>query len=137
MTTREGGCLCGAVRFKVEGDPIVAGACYCRDCQYVAGGGAAYGAMFPAEAVTLTAGETRSFTVTADSGAEVFREFCPRCGVHLISYNAAHPQFKSVKVGVLDDPSGFVSQGSIWTASAQPWHRIDPELPSAEGNPEF
>lgn len=136
MTTREGGCLCGAVRYKVEGDPIVSGACYCRDCQYVAGGGAAYGSMYPAAAVTVTAGETRRHKVVADSGAEVFREFCPCCGVHLISYNSSHPAFKSIKAGTLDDPSGFRSEGSIWTASAQPWHRIERELPAAEGNPD-
>ena len=136
MKVQEGGCLCGAVRFKVEGEPIVSGACYCRDCQYVAGGAAAYGSMYPAAAVTVTAGETRRHSVTADSGAEVVREFCPLCGVHLISYNGSHPEFKSIKAGTLDDPSGFRSQGSIWTSSAQPWHRIDRELPCAEKNPD-
>ena len=136
MTKREGGCLCGAVRYAVEGEPIVSGACYCRDCQVVAGGGAAYGSMYPAAAVTVTAGATRAHTVTAESGAEVVREFCPRCGVHVISYNGSHPGFKSIKVGTLDDPSGFESQGSIWTSSAQPWHRIETDLPSAERNPD-
>lgn len=137
MTIHEGGCLCGAVRIKVEGDPIVSGACYCRDCQYVAGGGGAYGMMYPVEAITVTKGETRMFTVTAESGAEVARHFCPACGVHLLSNSSKHPEFKSVKVGVLDDPSAFQSQGAIWTASAQPWHRIDPDLPSWEQEPDM
>ena len=137
MTIREGGCLCGAVRFKIEGDPMISGACYCRDCQYVSGGGAAYGLMYPAPAVTITTGETRTHTIKAESGADVFREFCPRCGVHLISHNSAHPQFRTVKIGTLDDPSSFQSQGNIWTSSAQPWHRIETDLPSHEKNPEF
>jgi len=47
MTSHEGGCLCGAVRFTVVGDPVVAGACYCRDCQYASGGGPAYGMVYP------------------------------------------------------------------------------------------
>ena len=130
MTIREGGCLCGAVRFAVEGDPIISGACHCRHCQYVAGGGAAYGVMFPSGAVTVTKGEPRLFTVKGESGADVYRHFCPECGVHLLSGNSRFPEFRSVKIGVFDDPAWFRSDGSIWAASAQPWHRVDPDLPS-------
>ncbi|WP_282609295.1 GFA family protein [Pelagibius sp. Alg239-R121] len=137
MTIREGGCLCGAVRFEVRGEPIVAGACYCRDCQYVSGGAAAYGMMFPADALTVKQGEMKAFTLKSDSGVDVYRHFCPQCGVHLISHNGAHPQFRAIKAGVLDDPSCFESEGSIWTSSAQPWHRIDPDLPSREKNPDI
>ena len=101
----------------------------------MSGGSGAYSMMFPAEALSLTKGETRTFTVKADSGSDVFREFCPTCGVHLFSHNSGHPQFRSIKIGVFDDPSWFHSQGAIWTAAAQPWHRIDPDLPSWETQP--
>ncbi len=136
MTVQEGGCLCGAVRIRIEGEPIFAGACYCRACQRVAGGAAAYAIAYPKEAVTVTKGETRTVTVKADSGSDVYREFCPDCGVHLISHNSGNPNFRAIKVGVLDDPSEFKSQGSIWTASAQPWHRVDSDLPAWDGNPD-
>lgn len=136
MTTQQGGCLCGAVRIKVEGEPAFTGACYCRDCQYVAGGGAAYWVMYPANAVTVAKGETHTFAVKADSGSDVFRRFCPTCGVHLLANNSTHPEFISVKVGVMDDPSGFQSQGSIWASSAQPWHHPEPHLPAWDKNPE-
>ena len=137
MTVHHGGCLCGAVRFEVEGEAILSGACFCRDCQYVSGGAAAYGMMFPAEAIRVTKGEMTAFVVKGESGADVYRHFCPKCGVHLISHNNGYPQFKSVKAGVLDDPSQFQSQGSIWVASAQPWHQIDKDLPCIERNPEM
>lgn len=136
MTIHKGGCLCGAVRFEVKGEPLLSGACYCRDCQYVAGGGGAYGMMFPADAVTITQGKTSVFVVKGESGADVYRQFCSECGVHLISHNGDNPQFRAIKVGVLDDPSWFKSEGSIWTSSAQPWHRIDPDLPIIEKNPQ-
>jgi hypothetical protein len=137
MTTHEGGCLCGAVRYRLEGDPIVSGACYCRDCQRVAGGGAAYAMMYPADALTVTKGSPRSFASKADSGSDVFRSFCPDCGVHLFSHNSAHPEFRAVKVGTLDDPGWFRAQGAAWTASAQPWHHLDPDLPSWETQPDL
>lgn len=135
MAVHEGGCLCGEVRFKVDGEPIAAGACYCRDCQYVAGGGAAYAVMYPAEALTVTSGTPSTYAVKGDSGADVVRHFCPHCGVHIYSHNSAHPQFRSIKVGTLDDPSWFETQGNIWTSSAQPWHRIESDLPNWEKNP--
>ncbi|MEM7024156.1 MAG: GFA family protein [Pseudomonadota bacterium] len=137
MTTQEGGCLCGAIRFKVKGEPIIAGACYCHDCQRVAGGSPAYGILYPAAAVSITKGQPQSYMVKADSGSEVYRDFCPDCGVHLFARNGSREQFCSVKVGAFDDPSGFHSQGSIWTSSAQPWHCIEHDLPSWEKEPDM
>ena len=137
MTPRNGGCLCGKIRFTVSADPIISGACYCRDCQYVAGGGAAYGMMVPTEALSITRGEATLFVVTSDRGTKVVRAFCPDCGVHLFSYNDANADFRSVKIGAMDDPENFQSQGTVWAASAQPWHHIDRSLMVIDGNPEF
>ena len=137
MSMREGGCLCGAVRFKAEGEPIMSGTCYCRHCQYIAGGGAAYAMLFPKDAVTVVAGEVSQHTETVESGAEVYRLFCPVCGVHLFSYNSRMTEFRAVKAGVFDDPGAFRSQVSIWTSSAQPWHDIPSDVPAWEQNPEM
>jgi hypothetical protein len=34
----EGGCYCGQVRYKAEGDPMMKAQCHCRECQYISGG---------------------------------------------------------------------------------------------------
>nr|WP_272871550.1 GFA family protein [Ruegeria lacuscaerulensis] len=125
----EGECLCGAIKYRVEAAPIVSGACYCGDCQKTSGGAEAHGMMFPAPAVTIVDGEPKTFGLTVDSGNVVFRQFCPDCGVHVISWNSAAPEYKAIKVGTLNDPSVYRSQGSLWVSSAQPWHRPDPDLP--------
>ena len=125
----EGGCLCGSIRYRVEGDPVIGGACYCRHCQYTSGGSPAHGQMFPATALIVTRGTPSTFGVKAVSGNMVYRQFCPTCGVHVISWNSAAPEVRAIKIGTLDDPSEYLSHGSLWVSSAQPWHRPDPTLP--------
>ncbi len=126
---REGGCLCRAIRYQVNGDPIIGGACYCRDCQHISGGAPAHGLMFPADALIVIEGMLSTFCLDVASGNTVYRQFCPTCGVHLFSWNSQAPELRSIKVGTFDDPSDYQSQGSLWVRSAQPWHRPDPDLP--------
>lgn len=125
---KSGGCLCGRVRYEVRGAALIGGACYCRDCQRTSGGEAVHGQMFPAASIRVQ-GETRRHTLTAASGNDVHRDFCPDCGTHVFSQNSAAPEMRAIRVGTLDDPSGYRSEGSVWVSSAQPWHRPDPDRP--------
>ena len=75
--------------------------------------------------VTLTKGQVRTYWVEGDSGGRVGRQFCETCGSPLFSEIAASPQILGVKVGSLDDSSGFTVQADIWTESAPPWHRFE------------
>ncbi|MDC0707538.1 GFA family protein [Stigmatella sp. ncwal1] len=135
MNAFKGGCQCGAIRFEVNSDPVAAGACYCRDCQYASGGGPAYAISLPRAGVTLTQGTPRVYWSAANSGARVARHFCGDCGTPLFAENAAYPEVFSIKAGSLDDPSRFVLGGSIWVSSAQPWHLIDPHAVRFDKNP--
>ena len=136
MTEITGRCLCGAIRFSAETDALIALACHCRDCQYVAGGEPAAVVDIPSAALSVR-GDTRTYRSPADSGTEVRRTFCPDCGTPLFAGNAAHPEVICIKLGALDDPAAFPPQGHIWTASAQPWHHIDHALPCSERNPQL
>ncbi|HET9955920.1 MAG TPA: GFA family protein [Polyangiaceae bacterium] len=123
----EGGCLCGSIRYEVEGEPLITATCYCRDCQYAAGGGPGYAASFLREKVRITRGEPVTFESESSAKNRVQRQFCGRCGTPLFSNSSAAPMLLTVKVGSLDDPSEFRSMGSIWLKSAQPYHRPDKE----------
>lgn len=135
MTRWTGGCLCGAVRYEASADPVVCVVCHCRDCQYVSGGGPSYAMIFERAAVSIKQGAPQGYVSVADSGTRVSRQYCADCGTPLFAHNADHETHIAVKVGSLDDPSGFNAAGHIWTSSAPPWHPIDRALPCAERNP--
>ena len=62
-----GGCLCGALRYRAEGEPLFQGLCHCRNCQRISGAGHVGLVCFAEDAVTVE-GETRSYASTGGSG---------------------------------------------------------------------
>jgi hypothetical protein len=133
MTERAGSCLCGQVRFHLTAEPVMSRLCWCRDCQRIAGNGTA-NAIFPSDALSVT-GEVAAFTRAADSGNQVTRRFCPRCGCHLFADSTGRPGLTVVRLGVLDDPSSVQPVANIWSASAPHWACLDPALERVERQP--
>lgn len=134
MTQRTGRCLCGAVTFSLSTDPLAVRICWCRDCQHVAANGTV-NMMVPAEALTVS-GEVAEYVMTADSGNQLRRQFCPTCGTHLFGISSGRPQFRVVRVGNLDDPSSVTPTTNIWTDSAPGWACLDPALENVPGQPQ-
>jgi hypothetical protein len=127
-----GGCLCGAVRYRIEGEPIISRLCWCRVCQYFATGNAAVSVCFPRAGLTVE-GELHDYASIADSGNRMHRRFCPACGTHLFSEAEARPHLIFVRAGSLDDAEIARPAETIWTASAPSWACIDASLPAWEG----
>jgi hypothetical protein len=73
------GCLCGAVRYEINGEPMMAGHCHCLDCRKASGAAHGSFAAFSVESVKIT-GELKSHKTKADSGMMSERAFCPECG---------------------------------------------------------
>ena len=124
----EGGCRCGAIRYRCTSEPAVALHCYCRDCQYASGGAGATALVCVAADVTVT-GEPKSHMLTAESGVAVERLFCRDCGTPLFARNATTPALFGIKAGTLDDTSWVVPVAHIWASSAPPWACLDEALP--------
>ena len=137
MPNLTGGCLCGAVRYELSGAAQIELSCHCRDCQYVSGGAPAHAIVMRSEDVAITKGHATEYWNTSAKGRRVARLFCEHCGVPLFAKNEKHPQYLAVKVGSLDDPSGFRPQANIWTKSAQPWHHLDIAISRFKENPEL
>src|SRR5689334_19778419 len=103
MTQYTGGCLCGAVRYRIDGDPLPGRQilCHCEDCQKHTGTAFVSGMAFPAEAIQIT-GELSVFTMAGGSGEPMNRRFCTICGSPIVIDKEGTGR-KLIMAGTLDD----------------------------------
>ncbi|MET1756031.1 GFA family protein [Novosphingobium sp. RD2P27] len=120
-------CTCGAVTATIDAEPVTTRQCWCRQCQQIAAGGPTNNAMFPADAIDIV-GERAESSYTAASGNTLTHEFCPRCGTHVLGRSSARPQFRTIRLGFLDEGHGLSPAIAIWTEEAPEWAVIDPAM---------
>jgi hypothetical protein len=131
----EGGCYCGALRYRMEGDPLFKGQCHCRECQYISGGHPNAVMGVPAAGFQYTKGSPREFT-RSDLERPVAREFCGQCGTHILAKPPGMPGALMLKVGTLDDPSVYGSpEMVIFTIDKQSFHHVPDGVPTFERLP--
>ena len=119
----EGGCLCGAVRWRATGEPLYAYHCHCRMCQRQSGAGIFIGVTFPFGAVHWLRGEPRLFP----SSENAKRGFCARCGSS-ISWKWNDEKL-SLAAGSFDHPEGINPNYHVFTETQVPWSIVDDALP--------
>lgn len=117
-----GRCLCGAVTYTADAEPLVQAVCHCTDCQRQTGGPYSVIVAVPRAALTVEGDTLSSYTtVGEDHGGETQRSFCTACGAPLFSLAAVMPDVAFIKAGSLDDASWVEPTVEVWTRSAQPW----------------
>ena len=131
MVERSGRCLCGAVKYQFSSEPIAARVCWCKDCQHIASNGTV-NAVVTTDGLIIE-GELSGYTSIAESGNEVLRRFCPKCGSHLFANSSARPQYTVLRIGTLDDPSSIRPTMNIWSKSAPTWACFDTDLDLLDG----
>ncbi len=123
----DGGCACGAVRYRMTGGPMFVHCCHCRRCQRETGAAFALNALIEADRVVLLTGEPEVVPTPTQSGRGQMIARCPDCRVALWSnYAGAGDAVRFVRVGTLDDPDRLPPDIHIYTASKQPWVVIPP-----------
>lgn len=132
----EGGCNCGAVRYRLAGAPLAVAVCHCGNCRRQSGSAFSVNVVVRADAMTLSGDLTSWEDRDTESGAPVLREFCATCGSPIRSLSLASPKVAIVKAGTADDPGKFVPALHVWTASALPWVDIPAGLPQFPRNPQ-
>jgi hypothetical protein len=120
-----GGCLCGAVRYRVTGAPRSTSLCHCDSCRRATGGPSLAWAIFDEDRVEIVAGTLAVFA----SSPGIERGFCARCGTSLTYRRANRPGLFDVTTASLDDPEAFPPTKEIWTGERLSWIAPNPGPP--------
>ena len=123
--TREGGCGCGAVRYRLNREPMFVHCCHCTSCQTETGSAFAVNALIESDQVEILEGSPEPVMTPSESGRgqQVWR--CSECRVALWStYGGAADILRFVRVGTLDAPREVEPDIHIYTRSKLPWVRL-------------
>jgi hypothetical protein len=127
----EGGCSCGAVRYRLTSDPLFTHCCHCLNCQRQTGSAFVINLLIEADRAELLAGDPQPVDVPRDDGSwqRIFR--CPTCQVAVFS-EYGRPEVRFVRAGTLDRPSGITPDVHIYTRSKLPWITLPDTAPAFE-----
>ena len=129
--TFEGGCTCGAVRYRMTSRPMFVHCCHCRWCQRETGTAFALNAMIEADRVELLQGAPETVLTPSLSGKGQKIVRCPTCRIAVWShYAGAGDRVCFVRVGTLDEPDRVPPDIHIFTASKQPWVILPADMPA-------
>ncbi|QTS86401.1 GFA family protein [Ectopseudomonas khazarica] len=125
----EGGCQCGALRYRIEAPLSDSAHCHCAICRRSSGGILTTWVTVPRTSFQWLQGQPRTFA----SSASCSRYFCADCGAHLALFTTLSPHTLDVTVATLDAPELAPANRHIWVGSRLSWLSVDPQLPEEDG----
>ena len=137
MTGYTGSCLCGAVRYQIDGEPLRTAQCHCDDCRRATGSAFATNVFVNSDSLTVIKGITKCFEHTVDSGNTMTKEFCSVCGSQIFGHSSGRPGIKTIKVGTIDEIGSIRPEVEVFMSKALPFtqhpdftEKFDKGLPS-------
>jgi hypothetical protein len=127
----EGGCACGAVRYRLTSEPMFVHCCHCLNCQRQTGSAFVINLLIEADRVELLSGEPEPVDVPRDDGSSQRIHRCPDCQVAVYS-DYGRPEVRFVRGGTLDEPSSVAPDVHIFTRSKLPWMALPEDVPAVE-----
>jgi hypothetical protein len=124
-----GGCLCGAVRYRVHGSLRGVVNCHCGQCRRSHGHHGAYSAVARADLSLVEDGGLKWYA----SSATARRGFCGACGSSLF-WQPLGKEYTAIAAGGFDQPSGLATVGHIFTAECADYYTIDDDLEQWPGS---
>lgn len=121
----EGGCLCGAVRYRSTAPPVRGVICHCSMCRRHSGAPILAFVHFPRDSFRWTKGEPERY----QSSEFAQRGFCPLCGSTLSMHEEVLDDRVQVTVGSLDEPGRVRMDDHVWTQEQIAWFEVEDELP--------
>jgi hypothetical protein len=119
--SHEGGCLCGAIRYRISGEPKGVNLCHCQSCRRATGGPAVGFVDMPPGGFVWTAGDPAFYV----SSPGVRRGFCPVCGTSLTYQADDMPGEMHVLSATLDDPSPWAPTAAYFNDERIAWLKVD------------
>ena len=123
---RDGGCACGAVRYRLTAEPMFVHCCHCLNCQRQTGSAFVVNLLIEHDRVELMAETPQVVPAPRDDGSvqRIFR--CGECQVAVFS-EYSRPYVRFVRAGTLDDPTGVTPDVHIFTRSKAKWVTLPPD----------
>jgi hypothetical protein len=128
---REGGCACGAVRYRLTSDPLFTHCCHCLNCQRQTGSAFVINLLIEADRLELLAGAPQPVDVPRDDGSKQRISRCPSCQVAVYS-DYGRPEVLFVRAGTLDQPGSVTPDVHIFTKSKLSWVTLPESVPAFE-----
>ena len=120
----DGGCQCGAARYRIDDAPLTLYCCHCRDCQAQSASAFGMSMLVKHDSLVVDWSVLGVWQRPTDSGNRLSCHFCRTCGSRLFHVGSADPAIVSVKAGSIDNREILRPVGHIWTDSAQPWFEV-------------
>ena len=126
----DGGCMCGAVRYRVNGKHTYAGICHCDDCRRATGG--AYVPWFGAAPENFTV--TKGAITEHESSPGIRRGFCGKCGASL-TYGGEGWNDIGITIASLDNPNAIKPESNVFLRDRLHWVTFDESMRNYDGFP--
>jgi hypothetical protein len=122
MESQEGGCLCGAIRYRVTGSPLYSVVCHCASCRKAAAAPSVAWQTYARAHFVILSGTPRIYR----SSPGVERCFCECCGSPLTYRNEQRPTEVDITTVSLDDPEANPPNRELWVQDRLSWQMLDP-----------
>ena len=125
----DGGCACGAVRYRLTSDPLFVHCCHCLNCQRQTGSAFVINVLIEADRLEVLEGEPQPVAVPRSGGKKQKIWRCPICQIAVFSQYTRR-QIRFVRAGTLDDPAAVEPDVHIFTRSKLPWVTLPESVPA-------
>ncbi len=125
-----GSCLCGGVRYEIDGDLGPVAMCHCGMCRKASGSAFATNASVDRDRFRLLAGA--DLIQRYESSPGDWRSFCRVCGSPVYKEMAVAPQQLRIRLGLLDSDPGVRPAFHYAVNYKAPWFEIHDDLPRLE-----
>jgi hypothetical protein len=127
----EGGCRCGAIRYRVTADRLPkVYACHCRDCQTWSGSAFSLQFVLAEDQLEVTGDVALYERTSPESGRTSYQRGCPVCFTRIFNTNSARPGLAVVRAGTLDRSDELKVVAHIWTKRKMEGIVIPPGVPN-------